>query len=463
MTINDLFLNVKDTSLSSVIRQTDIQTTADKLRYNCQGYNVALTEAEFRSRCPGIDPACVCYSPSIGLMCFYFNPETFAVCNLHPDLYVKEMAETPSEKLLADTKNYIRTCEEEAARGNFTSAIITLQDRMRLEFFSMLVEKKGTNIPNLYKQFFDAYTSSDYGFRGMDQDVLRAILETKTEDDKKRTAEQIKSLPQTVVVYRGGNTKSADAENGWSWTLDINTANFFASRRGNGPGYIAKAKVRKNDIVEAFLGARSAGESEIIVDSKNVHIFEVIPLHGLEYLQEMMPKINDTYAANLTKLHSLSFSLASEAHGASHSARVLLLTQLIAEELGLSERDRRLLAKAAVYHDTRRTHDGDDEQHGEAASRYYWQNEMVHNPIVSFLCEYHCLPDGDALEKIRRDQELAKYGKDRVLLLWKIFKDADALDRVRFDIRDLDLNQLRLPISQELTLVARMCFEGIKI
>ena len=146
-----------------------------------------------------------------------------------------------------------------------------------------------------------------------------------------------------------------------------------------------------------------------------------------------------------------------------HTARVLLLTQIMAELANLSEIDRTLLAMASVYHDTRRTNDGDDEVHGEDAARYYYRNEMAHHPIVEFLCEYHCLPDGDGLEKIRRDETLQKYGAQRVTKLWQIFKDADALDRVRFDIRCLDWNQLRTTAAQELTLVARMCYQQIKL
>lgn len=52
--------------------------------------------------------------------------------------------------------------------------------------------------------------------------------------------------------------------------------------------------------------------------------------------------------------------------------------------------------------------------------------------------------------------------RDRVELLYKVFKDADGLDRIRFGIRDLDLNFLRLPVSKTLTLVARLYHDNIK-
>ena len=47
--------------------------------------------------------------------------------------------------------------------------------------------------------------------------------------------------------------------------------------------------------------------------------------------------------------------------------------------------------------------------------------------------------------------------------LLHVFKDADALDRVRFKIQDVDLNQMRLEISKTMVLVARLVFQNLKI
>ena len=155
---------------------------------------------------------------------------------------------------------------------------------MRLEFFTLLVKKHGVNVPGLYELFFDAYMQSDYGFNGMDINTLNVILQSKTAEDRKKTEEAIKDLPEVLTVYRGGNTQSTDYKKAYSWSLDINTANFFAAKQGNGPGYIAKAKIRKIDIIEAFRGADGRGEEEIIVAPSSLHIFEIIKLQGKEFL-----------------------------------------------------------------------------------------------------------------------------------------------------------------------------------
>ena len=82
--------------------------------------------------------------------------------------------------------------------------------------------------------------------------------------------------------------------------------------------------------------------------------------------------------------------------------------------------------------------------------------------IVSFLIKYHCRSDAEGYAEIGTNPVLNAQ-KERVTMLYNIFKDADALDRVRLGIRDLDVNQLRCPESHNLTLVARICLEQIKL
>lgn len=51
--------------------------------------------------------------------------------------------------------------------------------------------------------------------------------------------------------------------------------------------------------------------------------------------------------------------------------------------------------------------------------------------------------------------------KEKALLLYNVLKDADALDRVRFGLRDLDVRYLRIPISKKLVLTADQCVRQI--
>ena len=75
--------------------------------------------------------------------------------------------------------------------------------------------------------------------------------------------------------------------------------------------------------------------------------------------------------------------------------------------------------------------------------------------------EYHCLDDKLAEEYLKSTDTIR--ARKRTWLLYQILKDADALDRVRFGIYDLDVNQLRLPISHKLVPLAVTAVTGIRI
>lgn len=80
---------------------------------------------------------------------------------------------------------------------------------------------------------------------------------------------------------------------------------------------------------------------------------------------------------------------------------------------------------------------------------------------VSFLIEYHCLDDKLAEEYLKTTDTIR--ARKRTWFLYQILKDADALDRVRFGIYDLDVNHLRLPISHKLVPLAVTAVTGIKL
>jgi HD superfamily phosphodiesterase len=131
-------------------------------------------------------------------------------------------------------------------------------------------------------------------------------------------------------------------------------------------------------------------------------------------------------------------------HGIGHTRRVLYLAINIAEKYDLSEKDKKVLAFACCYHDIGRTNDWTDDSHGAKST------EKV---LYLRLNEKHNLSDDDlkrALELITfhslDDEMWVKTGVD--LLMYQILKDADALDRLRFD--DLDTKYLRLSESKEM-------------
>lgn len=452
MTLDDLLLNINNADYASLICQTAVQTQEDLSALQEKGYQVSLTEQAFREK-TSIDPSCIWYTPSISHSCLYLNQETFAAAPFHMELFSAGLYSGDSLFRMIDER------EKEVANNDFYSSVSTLPDGMRMEYFNRLVQEKGA-FPGLYPLFFTTYLHSDYGFGAIDSETISAILASKSDSEKAQTADKLQSLPPVVKVYRGGNSASTPAERAYSWSLDINIANFFACRRGIGAGYITEAEVRKEDILEAFLEDRN--EQEIIARPQDIHILQTHPVKGLDTIGPMLSTLAPMYHKYLSQMRDLDFSQTADAHGPEHAARVLLLTLTLAELQGLSARDRKVLATAAIFHDTCRPDDREDITHGSAAKTYYQSVSASPDPFVSFLCEYHCRPDAEGYHEIINNRALSK-DRTRARRLFDTFKDADALDRVRFGLNNLDLHQLRFPVSKSLSLAARLYHENVKL
>lgn len=456
MSIEEILLNVKNIRFDSLVSQLDIKTEEDKQGYTNKGYYAAITENELKENFPKVDPSCIFYTSSISNGAIYFNPETLAVCPFHIELYMGGLS-----KDIEGFYKAIKKREKEVESKEFFGSALTLPDAMRLEYFELLV-KTYKDIPNLYHLFFSIYQTSDYGFNSLKTETIQKILNSKTEEEYQTTKKQLVDYPDTFPVYRGGSFDiSTPPEQAYSWTININTANFFATRRGVGPAYIACATIPKDKVIEAFL---DSPEQEIIIDPKNVNITDVITLKGLEDCENILPEIAPTYHKYKEQMETLKFAKKSSLHGKNHEARVLLHCLTIAYLLDLTSSDIKTLATAAIYHDTQRVHDDIDPNHGAASAAYYRESSKKPDPIVDFLIEYHCLPDNVAYNHIRETRVLSK-NRSKTTQLFNIFKDADALDRLRLPggIHELDITQLREPISKSLTLLARLYLENVEL
>lgn len=133
----------------------------------------------------------------------------------------------------------------------------------------------------------------------------------------------------------------------------------------------------------------------------------------------------------------------SELHTKAHSARVLLLALFLGHRKGLDDKELESLGLAAIFHDSRRLDDGVDKGHGGRAADYYREycrtNELTFDERTYYIIYYHDQDDSLGLSEINR----SKIKDDRVILLYQIFKDADALDRFRLGPDGLDESFLR--------------------
>lgn len=134
----------------------------------------------------------------------------------------------------------------------------------------------------------------------------------------------------------------------------------------------------------------------------------------------------------------------SEKHTKLHCARVLLYALLIGRQKNLAGDEMEVLAQAAVFHDSRRQDDWLDVGHGGRAAAFYAEYCRQHSGVryderTQNIIAYH---DQNDTEGIAVLEELESRLPDGVLL-YRIFKDADGLDRFRLGADTLDVTMLR--------------------
>lgn len=140
----------------------------------------------------------------------------------------------------------------------------------------------------------------------------------------------------------------------------------------------------------------------------------------------------------------------SELHTKNHSARVLILALLIGHRKELSDAEQDALGMAAIFHDSRRLNDGIDKGHGGRAAEYYKnycrEHALPYDELTYYITYYHDQDDSLGLSEIKK----ASISSERAVLLYQIFKDADALDRFRLGPDGLDVDFLRTEEARQL-------------
>ncbi len=125
--------------------------------------------------------------------------------------------------------------------------------------------------------------------------------------------------------------------------------------------------------------------------------------------------------------------LDKDKHGQIHSERVGIFSYLIGKLKGLCDEDIEILLLASKYHDIGRKVIDDDKTHSIESLKLMRKDNILTNSsirdYVYYLVLAHGFRDSEDLNIIKEFNIL----EDRALNLLSIFKDADALDRVRYD------------------------------
>lgn len=164
--------------------------------------------------------------------------------------------------------------EEYLETGNYAGAIALTERPYRLErFMDFMDDIAGTQA--FCKLAADIWIDSENIYQHLHD--WREIWSMVTSSDRKWLHEErewkaFKALPDRFEIYRGIGIEGA--ENGLSWTTDVDKAHWFAGRNTNLAGMDIDAEpilltgtVNKSDVIAYFL---QRGESEIVVLPENV-------------------------------------------------------------------------------------------------------------------------------------------------------------------------------------------------
>ena len=174
---------------------------------------------------------------------------------------------------------YENTEDRRIWRESLATAIDSKQDAMGIMFlmnkpyyFAFLKFcHKYLNENDLCNMLHDAWVQVEF----INQDVnltKKDLIKLFSNRDKKRLMgfgnyDAFAALPDVIHVYRGVHSQTREAIRALSWTLDYDTAKFFALRWcGAGDrGYIYEATIAKEHVFAYF---DDADEKEIVLDSR---------------------------------------------------------------------------------------------------------------------------------------------------------------------------------------------------
>ena len=474
----------KQNSIDEMICLTEIKTEKDKLEANENNYIIPYTASEWEQTYPSIPVKNIYYTQSYLYAAdpLYIDIDHYIMFHTH--LYgtnflspTNENFEILMHKIINEKmkaykkKDYFDLLQSELSESN---------GNLVLYMLNLMLEKEPPS-DDLYNTFIEVYSYVDNGTSILSEKTWNQLLQCKSEKQKEKTIKSLKNYPDEIIVYRGEGSQSTSYEKAFSWTTNKQVAYFFATRHGAEQARLITGKIKKDDILELIL---DRNENEIIIKSEYVKITDVHNFVTLDNFLKCLQKEISNYmtccdmsllrinvliqkAKDLYKNHKKS---ENDDHTMNHTIRVMMYSNYLFRKVILPKYEKTNKQKkiqimsyffdlmdAAIYHDIGRTNDFIDENHGIESYKIY-RKEKKENSIIKFLIEQHCIDDEASLEILKKDfyEE-----QDMIELLYKILKDADALDRARFGRCEdgLNINYLRLDESRDIVPVAYAILE----
>lgn len=462
LTVSDILLKNGTASLKDFYPLTKVKTASDKEKLLSLGYNPGYTVSEWPYPLPTDK---IYYSRHLIPSTYYYDPDNEVI----PIALCLNIYGTERIPIIPDSDQFCKYILDFAASlqnpdiDKIFSYLFNQDDGIRSQLLAEYIRRSDPS-PELYDLFLMLYTITDYSAGVYDADLLRKLASGRSSEQIHKINDALSAYPKELTIYRGEAEGSTDYRKSISWSLDINTAFFFACRQGDqNHARVIRAKIHKKDVFALNLDSR---EKEVLAIPGTPYDITTEQLIGPDSPLVMPFRHLDEYRKGVKQIQRLYklYQRGGTDHDKLHTARVLFLALAViqAGKIRLSRVELSQLSNAIVFHDIGRKNDRVDNGHGKVDREIYEKTAgSSADPAVCFLIEYHCLNDTLAEEYLQSADIIR--AKKRTWFLYQILKDADALDRVRFGIYDLDVNLLRLPISHKLVPLAVTAVTGIKM
>lgn len=435
MNINEIFQKANTGNINDLI---PIKSIENPFEY----FQISETDL-----LPTYEKVCELYGKDIADDCYYFDGLIPEVVYFNKETYV--IVKLTGAILTQISKEELRK------QINFLAVDIKKDGLEKHQFFipsefqmSLMDYYLSTHSIQDYSSFIDMYAHNEYNFSQLSRDKLNLIFQ---QPHKKIGQKFIKTLPETVTIYRGEGDKSTPVEKALSWTLSKEVAFFFACKNSNTGSSIYTAQIKREAILD-YLDDRN--EEEILAFPEDVKILNKVDLPSVM-------EVSETYAQEFANVQYVFQHICEEyneiikgildktfEHGINHLYRVSILSGMIHELVredydDLNDTTLIHVMMAGLFHDIGRENDEENTEHGKRSIELLDKHHIHISKDMRQIIEYHCIDDSQFPQS-----------SPKIQIMYQILKDADALDRVRFGIRALDTSYLRVETSQSLVFFA---------
>ena len=260
LTVSDILLENGTARLEDFYPLTKVKTASDKKKLLSQGYNPGYTVSEWPYALPVNK---IYYSKHLIPSTYYYDPDNEAI----PIALCLNIYGTERIPIIPDSDQFCEYILDFAAslqnpdKDKIFSYLYNQDDGICSQLLAEYIRRNDPS-PELYDLFLRLYTIIDYSAGMYDADLLRKLTSGQSGKQIHTSDDALAAYPQELTVYRGEAEGSTDYRKAISWSLDINTAFFFACRQGDqNHARIIRAKIHRKDILALNLDSR---EKEVL-------------------------------------------------------------------------------------------------------------------------------------------------------------------------------------------------------